>query len=73
MQIGGQEVETGDMVVADRDGVVIVPYERLDAVIANLAKVKTLEAELDAEVAKGLKVPEAIAELLAGDQVEYRD
>ncbi len=73
IQLGGQQVESGDMVVADRDGVVVVPYERLDEVIASLAKVKTLEAELDAEVAKGLKVPEAIAELLAGDEVVYRD
>ncbi|MEQ8354744.1 MAG: hypothetical protein RH942_04340 [Kiloniellaceae bacterium] len=73
IQIGGQEVETGDMVVADRDGVVIVPHEKIDAVIESLAKVRALEAELDAEVAAGLKVPAAIAELLAGDQVKYSD
>jgi len=73
IQIGGREVETGDMVVADRDGAVIVPHERIDEVIQNLSKVRNLEAELDAEVAAGLKVPESIAELLAGDQVKYVD
>ena len=73
VQIGGQEVETGDMVVADRDGVVIVPFERLDDVIESLSKVMGLEAELDAEVAAGLKVPAAIDELLSGDQVAYLD
>jgi 4-hydroxy-4-methyl-2-oxoglutarate aldolase len=73
VQIGGREVETGDMVVADRDGVVIVPHERIDEVIESLTKVKALEAELDAEVAAGLKVPASIAELLAGDQVKYLD
>jgi regulator of RNase E activity RraA len=73
IQIGGREVETGDMVVADRDGVVVVPYEQIGEVIAMLAHVKELETELDARVAEGLKIPEAIAELLDSDQVKYID
>ena len=71
IQIGGQEVETGDMIVADRDGVVVVPFERIDAVIEMLAKVSQLENELDAELRDGLKIPSAIEELLASDQVKY--
>ena len=71
IQIGGQEVETGDMIVADRDGVVVVPFERIDAVIEMLAKVSQLENELDAELRDGLKIPSAIKELLASDQVKY--
>ena len=55
VQIGGQEVETGDMIVADRDGVVVVPYERLDEVIQSLERIRELETELDAKVATGLK------------------
>lgn len=73
VQIGGREVESGDMIVADRDGVVAVPFERIDAVIENLARVKQAEAALDAEIAAGLKVPGDIAELLASDQVAYED
>ena len=57
VQIAGQEIETGDIIVADRDGIVVVPYERIDEVIANLAKVRDSEAELDAEVTAGLRVP----------------
>ena len=71
IQIGGQEVETGDMIVADRDGVVVVPFERIDAVIEMLAKVSELENELDAELRDGLNIPSAIEELLASDQVKY--
>ena len=71
IQIGGQEVETGDMIVADRDGVVVVPFERIDAVIEMLAKVSELENELDAELRDGLKIPSAIEELLASGQVKY--
>ena len=67
VSIGGIEVETGDMVVADRDGVVVVPFERLDEVI------ERLERELDARVADGQKYPDSIAELLAGDRVSYVD
>ena len=32
IQIGGQTVETGDMIVADRDGVVVVPFAEIGAV-----------------------------------------
>ena len=30
VQLAGRQVETGDMVVGDRDGVVVVPFERID-------------------------------------------
>jgi len=73
IQIGGQEVETGDMIIADRDGVVVVPFENIDEIIAALARVKELETALDAEVAEGLKIPAPISELLASDRVEYVD
>lgn len=71
IQIGGREVETGDMVVADRDGVVTVPFEEIGAVIEMLETVKRLETELDAEVAAGLKQPAAITELMASDKVRF--
>ena len=73
VQIGGQEVETGDMIVADRDGVVVVPFERLDAVIEKLAHIAELEQALDAEVAQGLKLPRWVEEFLASDQVVRKD
>ena len=72
VQIGGQQVETGDMIVADRDGVVVVPFERIDAVIDALLRIKDLEAALDARVAEGLTVPDWVHELVAGDQTTYR-
>ena len=73
IQIGGLEVETGDMVVGDRDGVVIVPFERIDEVIERLARIQALETELDAKVADGLKVFGWAEEVLASDQVAYID
>lgn len=73
LMIGGQRVETGDMIVADRDGVVVVPFDRLDEVIAALENVRALETALDAEVARGRKAPPAMEALLASDRVAYVD
>ena len=71
IQIAGQEVETGGMIVADRDGVVVVPFEILDDVVAALKVVIELETALDAELKQGLKIPASIVELLGSEQVKY--
>ncbi len=73
IQIGGQCVETGDMIVADPEGVVVVPFARIDAVIAMLDTVRRLEAEHDAEKQDGLRIPAEIRDLLASGKVKYVD
>ena len=73
IRIGGQQVDTGDMIVADRDGVVVVPFAQIDAVIDMLGRVSELETALDAEVADGLRLPDSISQLLASDQVKFTD
>lgn len=55
--IGGIAVATGDLLVGDQDGVVVVPFERIDQVIGQLDKIRTAEAELDAKVRAGLRLP----------------
>lgn len=62
--LGGRAVATGDMIVADRDGVVVVPYAQIDAVIAALVEVRKSEAALDAEVQGGLVVPDGVKAML---------
>lgn len=56
--LGGVVVASGDVVIGDQDGVVVVPYERIDAVIAALATVRAAESALEERVKAGLKVPE---------------
>lgn len=73
IQIGGQEVESGDMIVADQDGVVVVPFERLDEVIENLTRISEMEKSLDAEVAEGLKVPNWVEEYLLSNKTVRKD
>ncbi len=53
--VGGVTVANGDIVAGDQDGVVVVPYERIDACIERLVRVRAAEADLDAKVQAGLK------------------
>ena len=71
VMIGGVRIETGDLIVADRTGTVVVPFDLLDQVIATVERVGGLEAEMDAKVAGGQKVPGAIEELLQSDKVKW--
>ncbi|MEM6762192.1 MAG: RraA family protein [Pseudomonadota bacterium] len=71
MVIGGQSVATGDMVIADRDGVVIVPFAQIDAVIERLKAVAENEKRLDGEVAAGRKEFDHVATMLKGPATRY--
>lgn len=71
IQIGGQQVETGDMIIADRDGVVVVPFERIDEAISNIERIKIAETALDKEVLAGRKWPDWLDVLLEGDQTRF--
>ncbi len=73
IQIGGQRVESGDVVVADFDGVVIVPFDRIAEVLECLERVKKLEAARDAEVAAGLRVSAATRAILDSDRTRFED
>ena len=63
----------GDVIVADRDGVVVVPRDRLPGVCQQLETVKKAEAELLAAVESGLTRPAFYAELVASGKVEELD
>jgi len=52
---GGRAVASGDIIVGDRDGVVVAPRERLKETIANLDRVRAAEAAMAERVRAGLK------------------
>jgi len=62
--VGGRHIETGDMIVADIDGVVVGPFDQIDAGIAQLAAIQQLEDALDAKVRDGLSEMPAIEAML---------
>ena len=63
--VGGVRIESGDLVVADRNGVVVVPYGRIDAVIAAVAQVEELEEALEERIKSGFCEMTAIEEMIA--------
>ena len=70
INIGGRHVESGDMVIGDEDGVVIVPFAQIDAVIAQLDNVRAAEAKREAEVKNGLVAPDGIKALMRSTQTQ---
>jgi 4-hydroxy-4-methyl-2-oxoglutarate aldolase len=73
INIAGQRVESGDIIVADKDGVVVVPNSKIDLVIERLSHIADLEYSLDAEVRKGLKIPDPVKEMILENNVNFVD
>ncbi len=68
--IGDRKITRDDVLLGDRDGVVVVPGEQVADVIERCCHITEVEEELDAEVEQGLCVPSAMQELLNdGDKV----
>jgi 4-hydroxy-4-methyl-2-oxoglutarate aldolase len=66
--VGGVAVASGDIMVGDEDGVVVVPQGRIGEVIARLTSVKAAEAALDAKVKAGLQLPDFIQTMIDAGQ-----
>ncbi len=66
-------MESGDIIVGDRDGVVVVPQTQAETVRARLERVRAAEAKLEARVKDGLTVPDPIVNLLANGHIDWRD
>ncbi len=63
--VGGRQINSGDIIVADRNGVVVVPHADIDAVIAQVAQVRALEDALEKKVKAGFCRMEPIEEMIA--------
>ena len=71
--IGGAIVESGDIILGDLDGVVVVPFAMIDNIIDTLKVVMKLEKELDAQVTDGLLTPGFIKELFGSNKIKEID
>jgi 4-hydroxy-4-methyl-2-oxoglutarate aldolase len=68
--LGGVRVDSGDIVVGDRDGIVIVPLAEATNVLGRLGGIKAAEASLEAKVKAGLEVPDFIQAIMESGRVE---
>ena len=69
VSLGGVIIDSGDIVVADADGVVIVPRAKVADVVAALALVRKAEVDLETKVKAGLQVPDFVTAILASEKV----
>lgn len=65
----GVAVQSGDIVVGDRDGVVVIPRASAQRVADTLDEVRRAEVETQAKIAQGMTHPAWVADLLASDKV----
>ncbi|SHH38490.1 RraA family protein [Pollutimonas bauzanensis] len=71
--LGGVHVASGDIVLGDEDGVVVVPYANIDQVIRELEEVKAKESMMEAGVKRGDKTPSWLPQALVAKGVRYID
>ena len=68
---GGRAVASGDIVVGDRDGVVVVPRANIPDVLKNLDRVRALEAKASAAVRAGSRNVEDVTPLTPPDRIRW--
>lgn len=71
--IGGVSVDSGDIIIGDLDGVVVVPLTRVPEILAALERVRALESEVSAKVKDGMILPPNRQALLRSSKVKEVD
>lgn len=62
--MGGVTIESGDVIIADNDGVVVVSQRVIGGVLKQLPAIRQAEASLEAKVKAGLEVPGFFQEII---------
>ena len=71
--VGGVNVNSGDIIVGDLDGVVVVPYTQISEIIKNLDGVFAAEKEMETKVNSGLKKLNLIKNIFDDGKVKEID
>jgi 4-hydroxy-4-methyl-2-oxoglutarate aldolase len=69
VNLGDVSIDSGDILVGDRDGVVVVPQGLAEDVLERLEGVRAAEQALEAKVREGLQVPDFVRSILTSDKV----
>ena len=68
---GGVTVHSGDVVIGDRDGIVIIPQTLLDRLLPRIAEILKAEAETQKKIKAGFTNLGGIEDLLKTSRVRY--
>ena len=69
--LGDSVINPGDLLVGDRDGVVVIARDQVGAVINSLVELRKLEAALETKVKGGLTPMPWVDEYLRSNKVRY--
>jgi 4-hydroxy-4-methyl-2-oxoglutarate aldolase len=73
ISLGNVEVVSGDLVIGDHDGVVVIPRVKLGEVFADLEEVRASEDSFPRGPHGETRTPDYVRELLESDRVRYLD
>ena len=71
--VDGVPIDSGDVIIGDRDGVVVIPRGELEVFCQRLIEVKESEARLTRQVRMGLQEMESVTAILESDRTQYLD
>ena len=71
--IGNVTVHAGDIVIGDRDGIVIIPQAQLDRLLPRIEQILKAEVETQARIKAGFTNLGGIEDLLQSPKVRYVD
>ncbi len=73
INIGNVNIESGDIIVGDIDGIVVIPFDRIDQIASKTNHIINIETDMDKKVQDGLKISPEIQDLIKSDKVKYFD
>ena len=71
--IGGVVIRSGDIIVGDSDGAIVVPQDRIKDTLDSLKVVREKEEAMLAQVNSGMRIMPFAKEFLAGPGVQFVD
>lgn len=71
ISISGVIIRPGDLIVCDRDGVVVLPQEKIPQALDGITSVREKEHKTESSIAAGMTMPDWVKEILASNRVQY--
>lgn len=65
-------VDSGDLIITDRDGVVVVAHHQIAAVAAELPSIAAKEQKMDAAVRSGAPFPDWVKDFVRSDRIAWK-